>query len=153
MTTVYYHGGIGGLKPGDLILPPSVTGVKTFGGVCEEMSSRFGLFNTLPFRLPTRVRDDLVYVTPDFSGAFEYAWTYTVLPMLPGHGSVYRVAPSGTLAVDDTAPAAFTCREARVESVEIEHAEAPEGNSVYLRAVNMFAVIYAGYLRLQASER
>ena len=71
----WFHGGLAGRAPGDVLLPAGVTG-------CDPR----GLGDEIPDRLAH------VFITGSFSMAKEYA--------ARANGCVYRVAPVGTVDVD-----------------------------------------------------
>lgn len=100
---IYYHGGYGGLRIGDLVLPPTITGVAScahFGaaGVC---------------------RRDRVYITSQYQNALEVAATHP-----SGRGKVYEVLPIGVITVDPDAlrmpgqvPWSWECEVAKVVAI------------------------------------
>lgn len=78
--TSYFHGGRPGMRPGQFVLPPSITGAKSmadFGaeGIC---------------------RRDHVYVTTEFQAAALYGGMYRSKK----GGDVYLVEPIGELESD-----------------------------------------------------
>ncbi len=150
--SAFYHGGKPGLKPGDYIEPPSVTGVRTFAGLCREINRWRRLPRAL---LLPDCRDDRVYVTSSRAIAFDYACTYTLLPFFPGEGTVYRVIPEGRITRDPGTPNPenFECERARVESVEFVNAPRPQVDSDYRRALNAFMVVYLAYLKTASVRR
>lgn len=81
-----YHGGVPGLRPGDLILPPDRTGT-------DRALSRYALAAGAPHG----TRTDRVYLTPDSQHARVFAAFYP-------DGALYRVAPVGELTPDPDAP-------------------------------------------------
>lgn len=95
----YYHGGYGGLRPGQLILPPSKTGAAS--------TAQFGAADIC--------RTDRVYVTTNFAAAYTFACLHW-----SGRGKVYEVAPIGPLEQDPDATYdgySFQCEAARVVRV------------------------------------
>lgn len=76
---IYFHGGFGGLRVGDYVLPPSVTGAKS----CASYGAA------------SVCRRDRVYVTAHFENAREAAAMHP-----SGRGKVYEVEPIGSLVVD-----------------------------------------------------
>ena len=93
--TDFWHGGAAGLKPGDLVLPPSHTGVVSAAGMAG---------------MPTR--NDRVYFTTVHDVARGYA-AHT-----PGLNAVYRVEPVGDLEKDpDYRAIGFQAPKARVIEV------------------------------------
>lgn len=95
----YYHGGFGGLRLGQSVLPPATTGVPS----------------TASFGAAGICRTDRVYITTRFDSAYAFAclhWT--------GAGKVYEVEPQGVLEHDPDATQAgysFQCEAARVVRV------------------------------------
>ena len=75
----YFHGGKPGLKVGDKILPPTVTGTE----------------QTHPGR-----RLDRAFVGDQRQLARLFAIMWTLNPARPGDGQIYEVQPSGPLVVD-----------------------------------------------------
>lgn len=103
----YFHGGAPGLKQGDKILPPAVTGVvtraenvQTLGEVPDWMWD------------PAATGDrDVVYLCQSADHAAGFA---SITP----HGDIYRVTPLGPVEPDPDHPVAWvTCRAARVDRV------------------------------------
>jgi protein gp37 len=76
----YYHGGIPGLKIGDTLLPPNVTGKPTLLKYAQEIAP------------DGPQRDDRVYLTTDKESASIFAYCYP-------KGDVYRAIP--TLPLED----------------------------------------------------
>lgn len=79
MAESYYHGGPPGLHVGDLILPPSETGVPS----CSE------------FGAAAVHRNDRVYLCTDINGAYLFAAMHP-----SGKGRVYEVEPIGGVEPD-----------------------------------------------------
>ena len=77
MNTTYYHGGVGGLLPGDQLVPP---------GDSEVSQANFG--NAL-------VRRDRVYLTTNLDAAVLFAWGYPY-----GAGDVYECELLGPVEPD-----------------------------------------------------
>lgn len=99
----YFHGGYGGLRVGDMVLPPSVTGAAS----------------TASFGAASVCRRDRVYVTSRFDNATEAAAVHP-----SGLGKVYEVKPLGELTVDPDAllmpgqePWSWECPKAVVVAV------------------------------------
>ncbi|MFE9448351.1 hypothetical protein [Streptomyces sp. NPDC006739] len=94
----FFHGGISGLKPGDLILPPAATGTtRTLAEYSEQLGA-------------AHVRRDRVYLTTGRDVAKVYAAFYP-------DGSLYEVEPDGDLTSDPdcaVAGVSFECPAARV---------------------------------------
>lgn len=96
----YYHGGFPGLRPGDIVLPPSITGAAS----------------TASYGAGSVCRKDRVYITTIYDNAAE------VGAMHPsGRGRVYVVEPIGLIKNDPDAiimPGqkawSFECEKARV---------------------------------------
>lgn len=92
----YYHGGFGGLRVGQAVLPPASTGAPS----------------TASFGAAGICRTDRVYVTTSFDAAYAFAclhWT--------GKGKVYEVAPVGPIEPDPDATDdgySFQCTAARI---------------------------------------
>jgi len=93
---IWYHGGVPGLEPGDLILPRCRTGVPRFN-------------------MRDDARPDVVYVTSDVSLATAFAALWSICPWLDGNGDVYRVAPDESMPWRSALEA--TCSRARVTGV------------------------------------
>lgn len=74
-----YHGGVPGLLPGETLLPPLVTGVRS----CADHDAEHS-------------RSDRVYLTTDPAEAAAYA----ALTAPGGHGDVYEAKPLDTLEPD-----------------------------------------------------
>ena len=79
----FWHGGAPGRKPGDKLLPPSITGL-TF--TRRDMSIAQGLTEIAQ-------RADLVYLTTDRELARAYAGLWTLDDQVLGGGALYRVEP------------------------------------------------------------
>lgn len=94
----YFHGGIPGLKPGDLLLPPDTTGTeRTLTTYGEQLGSN-------------AVRRDRVYVTTGRDVARVYAAFHP-------DGALYEVEPDGDTTPDPdcTVPGvSWECPAARV---------------------------------------
>jgi hypothetical protein len=96
-----YHGGMSGLRVGDLLLPPSVTGV---GSTVTEIAAAIGAGH---------VRADRVFVTSDRQVARAYA-------ALKPNGALYRVEAVAGLEPDPDCLVdglSWQCVSARVVSV------------------------------------
>jgi hypothetical protein len=97
----YWHGGIPGLRPGDLLLPASVTGTDR---------------NLTGYGTPTgwdndHVRTDRVHLTTHRAAAKAFAAMYP-------DGALYVAEPIGDTEPDPDAPEdAVRCESARVVSV------------------------------------
>jgi len=97
---VYYHGGRPGMKAGQLILPPSITGVRSQADYMPDHSCR----------------KDRVYVATAFDAACLYAGGYPH----PRGGCVYEVEPIGTLEPDpdcDMPGLSYAVEKARIVRV------------------------------------
>jgi hypothetical protein len=95
----YFHGGYGGLRVGDVVLPPKETGAPSL--------SRFGMRDIL--------REDQVYITTDETAARVFAALHHT-----GRGRAYEVEPIGPIAHDEDATGvgySFRCPRARVVRV------------------------------------
>lgn len=99
-TSALYHGGVPGLLPGDLLLPPAVTGARS----CADYD-------------PEHCRSDRVYLTTDR----EEAAVYAAVRALGGGGDVYEVEPMSELEPDppdlDTTTSSYATRAATVHAV------------------------------------
>jgi hypothetical protein len=99
----FFHGGVPGFQPGDLLLPPQATGVeRTLTAVAQEMGAS-----------ADHARRDVVYVTSGREVARVYA-------ALTPDGGLYEVVPEGPLGEDPDctlAGVSFTCRYAVVVRV------------------------------------
>lgn len=98
----YYHGGVAGLEPGQVLLPPAA------GGQERRPLSFFFRKTTDPAR---SARRDRVYITTELDAAALFAKGCA-------GGSVYRVEPVGPLEPDPSAQACFTVSSAKVLAVE-----------------------------------
>ena len=110
----YYHGGVPGMFPGRVLLPPSMTSFQ------REHAARV--------RSGSVGRADRVYITTSLESAAMYAALY---PRRSG-GSVYRVEPIGLLEDDpdcDEPGLSFACARARI----IERVRIPRAAIVDLR--------------------
>lgn len=99
----YFHGGIPGLKPGALILPPDTTGT-------DRTVSQY---ITAADNAPHAQRRDVVYVTAGREVARAFAAFYP-------DGALYQVEPDGELAPDPdcaTPDLSWSCLSARVVAV------------------------------------
>ena len=105
----WYHGGANGLRPDELLLPPTVIGVKS--QALEVRALRLSTdFNpdlqvALLVHLKRIYQPDRVYVTSDLQAARWYA---------QDGGSVYEVEPIGDLRLDRGEPSGYTVEAARV---------------------------------------
>lgn len=144
----YFHGGIGGLKPGDYILPPSVTGAKVFSDMCREISGMFPVFSGRTMQWP-ECRRDRVYVTDRVTVATGFARDWSDLPMMSGLGSVYKVRPIGSITSDPGRHGidALECERAEILSV-VASSVPPSGSWMF----RVFAQLYARYLREHGRE-
>ena len=88
--TRYFHGGARGLKRGDQLLPPSITGAR-------------GLFDGVPQHLAAQAaevyRPDRVYLTTHRGAAALYASLHPDGARTYG-GSLYEVEPEGDIEPD-----------------------------------------------------
>lgn len=77
----FYHGGVPGMEKGDIILPPSITGMSTLLQYSKQID-------------PDGVqRHDRVYITTSRAAADLFASSYP-------RGDVYKVKPIGELSED-----------------------------------------------------
>jgi hypothetical protein len=111
----YFHGGVPGLRPGDLIepRPPHVVdGCK----VCEAKAQGVTLGHKIGGELvpidPPRVEQDRVYITPNRDYARFYASRYP-------RGDLYVVEPIGDLVYvgDEDPTPTFAAPAARIRAV------------------------------------
>ncbi|MDR3589278.1 MAG: hypothetical protein P4N41_06410 [Negativicutes bacterium] len=97
----YYHGGIPGLNPGDMLLPPAVTGKSTLLEHAKEID-------------PNCVqRADRVYIVTEREMADVYALVYP-------YGDTYKVRPVGELEHDADCKEpglSFQCEKAEIIAV------------------------------------
>ncbi len=104
---VHYHGGAPGLHSGDMLFPPTRTGMRARRA--EALHPGYD---------PSRV-----YVTSSLRYASVFAWACG--------GAVYEVQPEGQVRVDGDAPAdapSWSCRRARILRVALPApVERPEG--------------------------
>lgn len=92
----YYHGGAPRLRPGDFILPSSVTGASSNADYGAEKVCR----------------RDRIYLTSDLTAAVFFAAMHP-----SNHGAVYHVEPWGEVAPDpdcNQPGLSFECESARV---------------------------------------
>jgi hypothetical protein len=99
----FWHGGVPGLGPDDLILPASETNASQ----TEECQ----------YEGPVPYWREFVYVTKDLDIAALFARTYRV-----GPGHLYEVKPIGRLWLDWDCRECFRCQRARV----IRQVDGPE---------------------------
>lgn len=97
----YFHGGVPGLRPGDLLLPPDESGTnRTLSQHAEAVGAP-----------AWATRRDVIYVTTERADARVFAAFYP-------DGALYRVEPEGPLGDDPDAPGiSHTCRTARIAAV------------------------------------
>src|ERR1035437_150519 len=118
---IFYHGGTPGLHVGDLLLPPTVTGVRPkMDGQLDALKGTYGM---TPERLEAtrqmvHQRDNhRVFMTKDLMTAAVFA------SLNPSGGDVYQVEPIDDIA--DTTHFSFvssetTCASARIVAVVME---------------------------------
>lgn len=94
MTGRLYHGGAPGRRRGDLLLPPSKTGLTR---TTRTESVRAGFGNVTQ-------RNDRVYVTTDRELAHACAGVWTADGVSVGGGVLYRVQAFGDLEPDEDLP-------------------------------------------------
>jgi hypothetical protein len=102
-----FHGGAPGRRKGDLLLPPSVTGLTT---TTRTRSAAAGLGNSTQ-------RHDRVYVTSDRELARACAGAFEHDDGTIGGGVLYQVEPVGNLEPDEDLPGfdiSFQVPKARV---------------------------------------
>ena len=113
MTGPYFHGGVPGLRPGALILPPTVTGA---GSTADYLDA-----GTEVAEAARRVyRPDRVYLTTDVEVARMWAGLHPSGTDRRG-GDVYRVEPVGKVEPDPDYRggdgASVCCPSARVSGI------------------------------------
>jgi hypothetical protein len=142
---VWFHGGVGGLQLGDLILPPSETGAVTFADIVREHDPAF--WQELTSRHITR--RDRVYCGPA-STALQYSALWSLSPFTEGDGAVYAVEPAADADPDPAAPRRWLeARRATVTAVVI-----PRVTREYVLQRSEFAPAYGFTARnLQAMYR
>lgn len=89
-----WHGGAPGRRVGDLLLPPSVTGIPSRLHR-ESVEKQLG---------PVRQREDLVYVTSDRELARACAGVWSPDGVSIGGGSLYQVRSDEPLVEDEDLP-------------------------------------------------
>lgn len=102
----YFHGGVPGLKPGHLILPPDTTGTE------HRLSAIAAEHNGPAYS----TRTDIVYVTTGRDVARAFAAFYP-------DGALYRVQPEGELEPDPDSGIpglSWQCPAARIVAV-VDH--------------------------------
>ena len=97
----YWHGGVPGLRPGDELLPPTITGNKI------ALTARY-----VPSTVDAdHARHDRVYLTTNRAAARAFAACYP-------NGALYIAEPIGATEPDPDAPTvSIRCERARVVSV------------------------------------
>ena len=110
MTEGYWHGGIPGLRPGDLIQPGHARPGKSGCAICEARA-RQADGGGAPAIDGLALHADRVYITTNRLNAKHYASLY-------GRGWLYRVTPVGDFirSTEDTIET-YAAEAARVESV------------------------------------
>lgn len=100
MPQIYFHGGVPGLTPGCMILPPTMTKVRS----CSE----FGAAGVH--------RRDRVYLCTEPEGALIYAVMHP-----SGKGLVYQVQPVGAIEPDPdwTGPAGISVQVERARVIRV----------------------------------
>jgi 8-oxo-dGTP pyrophosphatase MutT (NUDIX family) len=117
---IYYHGGKPGMHIGDILLPPTITGVYTMVDIgLDALKAKFGNVAEAPVDAQRAHTHELenhrVFVTKDLIYATEIA----AAPRHHNLGTVYRVQPLGNLA-DSTNRPETTCDRARILGVVME---------------------------------
>lgn len=152
MPAELYHGGKPGLEAGDVLLPPSETGVISVTRMMREHDTTCPDCKRI---VPAKVRftedsegeDSWVYAGP-LASAAAHAGLWTINPFREGSGYVYKIRPLGTCVPDaHKAPpdGAWQCERAVVEQVICRGVpreifvrlglEPPENAEIYLRHV------------------
>lgn len=88
--TSYFHGGFGGLQPGELLLPPDMTGVESAVST-RTLATQYGLLT----EEENEIRSDRVFVTDSVAAAMMYASLHP-----SQRGAVYEVSPEHPLEDD-----------------------------------------------------
>lgn len=110
---IYYHGGPAGMKAGDMLLPPTITGAST---MMDRSMDAVGVSASSPHRLSIHERENHhVFVTTDLIYATEMAARHHHL------GTVYLAEPLGNLSDSTALPWPETmCDRARIVGVVME---------------------------------
>ena len=110
----WFHGGRPGLKDGQRILPPDVTGTLTVA----QMLTALGMDPWQHGMEPDRSRTDLVYLTSAVDMARAYAGAWQLTGRGP-HGTLYQVAPGPDAEPDPDFEEEFPglCIQARYATV------------------------------------
>jgi hypothetical protein len=144
----WFHGGIPGLEPGDLILPPRETGVLTIGEVLKRHAPAVWLAAGYAKDDPSRVS-----LTRDLAEAKYHAVLWSVTPWREGAGHVYRVEPAER-PVRVPGWLESTCSQATVTEVVTRDAgHTLPGGSSWLLAGELFKAWRSGCYPLPAPGR
>ncbi|MEV7805077.1 hypothetical protein AB0O28_19210 [Microbispora sp. NPDC088329] len=111
-----WHGGVPGLQPGDLLLPPGQTGITT----SSQILAALGFDPHENGVEPDRMRTDRVYLTRDREFARAYAATWTAKArhgFRIGCGALYVARPIGESWPDPDLPGCVECERAEVVAV------------------------------------
>jgi hypothetical protein len=100
MMNRFFHGGQPGLEVGDLILPPSETGVQTWPDLLAELDPE-GLRVSGQSARPR----DWIHMGILRAASTHAAW-WTLCPFTEGAGAVYEVKAAGEVIADPTCPGA-----------------------------------------------
>jgi hypothetical protein len=102
-----FHGGKPGLEPGDFLLPPNQTGLRSLTAMINEHKQVTCFCEARIFAIQMKHisgtfdgEDDWVYASPSIPIATVHAAVWTVNPFYEGKGSVYRIRPEGRIEQD-----------------------------------------------------
>lgn len=109
-----FHGGAPGLRPGQMLLPPDVTGDQG-GREDAALLERMGVDLNME---ADRARSDRVYLTWNRELGRAYAAGWTWQPHRPGYGALYVAEPVGPTWPDpDLVEHSIECEKAVIVSV------------------------------------
>jgi hypothetical protein len=121
-----------GLAIGDIVRPPSLTGVRTFSEVAHA-------FPDIRQFIPTEhYRDDRIYISRFREVGLNYARLHSLAFDMPG--ALYRVEPIGEVADDPEHPGFYSeCESAEVTAVDASNAKPFNcpGLMVMARGINL----------------
>lgn len=118
LDTRLWHGGVPGLNPGDLLLPPNQTGIITTTQIAQTLG-----FDPHEHGVEAdRMRPDRVYLTPhrELARAYAACWTSkTDSGLRTGYGSLYVARPVGEFWPDPDLPdgVGIECEQAEIVAV------------------------------------
>lgn len=126
-----WHGGIPGLEPGDLLLPPSVTGNARIATVHAALCAEHPGLDPDAI-IPDDTSPDWVHFTPHRNVALGYAGTSR---RDYGAGALYVVEPIGHVEVDPDFPVqGLRAHAARIVTVYDPHVNISEARAANLHA-------------------